>query len=42
LDYFLVSCIGCIGAAIATTFTYILMTALKIFYFRKYCRPLFM
>jgi O-antigen/teichoic acid export membrane protein len=42
LDYLLVSRIGFIGAAIATAFTYFLMAALKTYYFRKYCRQLFM
>jgi len=40
LDYIFVSRIGFIGAAIATAFSYFLMTAIKIFYFRKYCKPL--
>ncbi|MBC2717651.1 MAG: oligosaccharide flippase family protein [Desulfobacteraceae bacterium] len=40
LDYIFVSHIGFIGAAIATSFSYFLMTVIKIFYFRKYCKPL--
>jgi Na+-driven multidrug efflux pump len=40
LDYILVSRIGFIGAAVATALSYFLMTAFKIFYFRKYCKPL--
>jgi len=40
LDYILVSRIGFIGAAVATSLSYFLMTAVKIFYFRKYCKPL--
>jgi len=40
LDYILVSHIGFIGAAIATSFSYFLMTILKIIYFRKHCKPL--
>jgi O-antigen/teichoic acid export membrane protein len=40
LDYFLVSHIGFIGAAVATSLSYFLMTLFKIVYFRKYCKPL--
>jgi O-antigen/teichoic acid export membrane protein len=40
LDYILVSQIGFIGAAVATSISYFLMAAAKIFYFRKYCKPL--
>ncbi len=40
LDYLFVSRIGFIGAAIATALSYFLMTLIKIFYFRKFCKPL--
>jgi O-antigen/teichoic acid export membrane protein len=40
LDYILVSRIGFIGAAVATALSYFLMSVVKIFYFRKYCKPL--
>ncbi len=40
LDFIFVSHIGFIGAAIATSISYFLMTAIKVYYFRKYCKPL--
>lgn len=40
LDYVFVSYMGFIGAAIATALTYLLMTAMKFFYFRMRCRHL--
>ncbi len=40
LDYIFVRQIGFIGAAIATSLSYFLMTAIKVYYFRKHCKPL--
>jgi len=40
LDYIFVSHIGFIGAAVATAISYFFMVICKIFYFRKYCKPL--
>jgi len=40
LDYIFVSHIGFVGAAIATTLSYFLLSCAKVFYFKKYCLPL--
>jgi len=40
LDYILVSRMGFIGAAVATSISYFFMFICKTFYFRKYCKPL--
>lgn len=40
LDYIFVSHIGFIGAAMATSISYFLLSCAKVFYFKKYCQPL--
>ena len=41
LDFILVSRMGYIGAAYATSITYLILTLIKEFYFRRSCRPRF-